>query len=366
LSDTRSPARNPGTDLRLANAAAEAEIALLREYAVLLANAHGRPEIERLEGDASTRAYFRARYPDGSTVVLMRYPAGSMDDLATFLDVHTFLSERELPVPQIHKAMPQRGLVVLEDLGDVLLETLAHREDPERSGRVYGDAVDLLLQLRRATSGMRTGCVAFELAFDLEKLMQEMRFFVTHFVQGLCKAKLSQVVSETLERFFLHICSLLASEPRILAHRDYHSRNLMVVPDRLVMIDFQDARMGPAQYDLASLLRDSYVTLPEDLVDGLIDRYREGMGNARETSAERFRYVFDMMSLQRNIKALGTFGYQVSVRGSLRYASSIPRTGAYVAANMEKYDELREFRSVVDDVICGPSRYIGITLYPTP
>jgi N-acetylmuramate 1-kinase len=364
LSDTRSLEQNSGTGLRMTTASDEGEKSLLDEYATLLGNAQGRPEIVRLEGDASTRAYFRARYPDGSTVVLMRYPDDSIDDLATFLDVHTFLSARALPVPHIHKVMHQRGLVVLEDLGDVLLETLAHQEGSQRITPAYGDAVDLLLKLRRATSGTRTGCVAFELAFDLEKLMQEMRFFVTHFVQGLCRADPSLATSETLERFFLHICSLLASEPRILAHRDYHSRNLMVVPGGLVMIDFQDARMGPAQYDLASLLRDSYVTLPEGLVDSLVDRYREGMGNAREASAERFRYVFDMMSLQRNIKALGTFGYQVCVRGSRRYASSIPRTGAYVASNMEKYEELRAFRSVVDHLICRPSRELGLHLHP--
>jgi aminoglycoside/choline kinase family phosphotransferase len=122
------------------------------------------------------------------------------------------------------------------------------------------------------------------------------------------------------------------------------------------MIDFQDARMGPAQYDLASLLRDSYVTLPEALVDSLIDRYRNSMDDARQISADRFRYVFDMMSLQRNIKALGTFGYQLSARGLRRYASSIPRTGVYVAANIEKYEELSAFRAVVDQLVCGPSR----------
>ena len=347
------------TDPGCAAALPAGEAALLRQLTAFLTRERGLPEIVKLEGDASTRSYFRARYPDGSTVMLMRYPDASTNDLATFLDVHAYLAGRGLPVPLIHEVLPQQGLVVLEDLGDVLLETLAQREPADQTVQLYTEAVDLLLLMRRVTRGDRSGCVAFELAFDLEKLMQEMGFFMTHFVRGLCKNEPTQAESGTLEQFFLHICSLLASEPRVLTHRDYHSRNLMVVSDRLVMIDFQDARMGPAQYDLASLLRDSYVTLPENLVDTLIHRYHDGMEEAQDTSAERFRYVFDLMSLQRNIKALGTFGYQVSARGLTRYASSIPRTGAYVAANMSRHEELSAFSSVVERFICEPSREIG-------
>ena len=113
--------------------------------------------------------------------------------------------------------------------------------------------------------------------------------------------------------------------------------------------------MGPAQYDLASLLRDSYVTLPEELVDTLVDRYAEETGQTSQDLKDRFRYVFDVMSLQRNIKALGTFGYQVHVRDARRYLESIPRTGAYVARNIAKYEEFALFRAVVEDLICYPA-----------
>ena len=118
------------------------------------------------------------------------------------------------------------------------------------------------------------------------------------------------------------------------------------------MIDFQDARMGPAHYDPASLLRDSYVTLPDHLVSELIGHYA---AETREPSEERFRYVFDVMSLQRNIKALGTFGYQLSTRGTNRYASSIPRTGRYIATNISRYPEFSRYRSCIEDFISGPA-----------
>jgi aminoglycoside/choline kinase family phosphotransferase len=113
--------------------------------------------------------------------------------------------------------------------------------------------------------------------------------------------------------------------------------------------------MGPAQYDLASLLRDSYVTLPEDLIDDMLDFYAEEIEETSEAQRDRFRYIFDVMSLQRNIKALGTFGYQAAVRGARRYLSSIPRTGTYIALNMKRYEELSRFRSVVEDHICAPA-----------
>jgi aminoglycoside/choline kinase family phosphotransferase len=192
--------------------------------------------------------------------------------------------------------------------------------------------------------------------------MQEMDFFMTHFVRGLCKAEPSPSAIATLTDFFALICRFLAAEPRIFTHRDYHARNLMVQSGRLVMIDFQDARMGPAQYDLASLLRDSYVTVPEALVEDLIARYREGAPEPDRQSPERFRYVFDVMSLQRNIKALGTFGYQVSVRGSQRYVSSIPRTGRYVERSVLRYEEFARFRGVLEDFVWGPGGNICVVI----
>jgi len=273
---------------------------------------------------------------------------------ASFLDVHHFLESLGLPVPRVYSHYPDEGLIVLEDLGDDLLESFVKTDDEARIRALYFEAVDLLIRMRRATQNAATKCVAFELAFDEAKLMQEMDFFLTHFVRGLAAVEPSSEGSETLQEFFLTICRRLASEPRIFAHRDYHARNLLVHEGRLVMIDFQDARMGPAQYDLASLLRDSYVTLPEDFIEELLDNYREGAGE-KSDSREEFQYIFDIMSLQRNIKALGTFGYQAHVRGSERYLSSIPRTARYVDRNIRRYHEFSRFRSVVTDLITGPA-----------
>ena len=119
-----------------------------------------------------------------------------------------------------------------------------------------------------------------------------------------------------LREEWARIVDELAAEPRVLCHRDYHSRNLMWHDDTLYVIDFQDARMGPDTYDLVSLLRDSYVDLPDAAVDDLIDYFVALDPRQRPTapSDPEFRRRFDLMALQRNLKALGTFGYQTTTR----------------------------------------------------
>jgi N-acetylmuramate 1-kinase len=312
--------------------------------------------VEKLAGDASTRVYFRAFYPKKGTAIVMLQPHAGMNEEEAFLEIQEFLDGLSLPVPRVYAHNRTQGLVILEDLGDNLLEAVVERASGTELREIYGEAVRLLVSMRHATGNPVSACRAFSLAFDEAKLMEEMRFFLTHFVKGLCKIEPSATASATLEEFFLTICRTLAAQPRIFTHRDFHSRNLMLHKGRLVMIDFQDARMGPAQYDLASLLRDSYVTLPEELVEELLTAYMDEVGEAAEESRARFRYIFDVMSLQRNIKALGTFGYQLSVRGNHRYSASIPRTAAYVSRNIGLYPEFARLRSVVEELICAPAR----------
>ncbi len=311
--------------------------------------------VKKLAGDASTRVYFRAFYPRRGSAIIMVQPHPGTDGQAAFLEIQRFLESLDLPVPRIYAHDKERGIVVLEDLGDDLLESVVERASGDRLRQIYGEAVNLLLRMRRATSKPSSTCRAFDLAFDEKKLMEEMHFFITHFVKGLCKTEPTAAAASTLEDFFMTICRLLAAQPRVFTHRDFHSRNLMLHDNHLVMIDFQDARMGPAEYDLASLLRDSYVTLPEELVEELLTLYTDEIHGTADNSPAKFRYIFDVMSLQRNIKALGTFGYQISVRGCGRYASSIPRTAAYVSRNIGLYPEFARFRSVVEELISVPS-----------
>src|SRR4029077_18699759 len=140
-----------------------------------------------------------------------------------------------------------------------------------------------------------------------EKLTWELDFFVEHFVEGYRGAALSAPQRAAIAEEWSAIVQELASAPRSLCHRDYHSRNLMLHAGSLYIIDFQDARLGPDTYDLASLLRDSYVDIADWELDDLLGHFVTLKGNA---DRQEFRRRFDLMALQRNLKALGTFGYQ--------------------------------------------------------
>src|SRR5919204_338193 len=147
-----------------------------------------------------------------------------------------------------------------------------------------------------------------------------------------------------LAQEYAAIVEELADERRVLCHRDYHSRNLMLKEGTLYIIDFQDARMGPDTYDLASLLRDSYVDLSDRDVDDLIAYFLALKGRPDD---EDFRRRFDLMALQRNLKALGTFGYQTTTRRNPVYIQYIPRTLRYAARNLEKYDRFGRLRELL-------------------
>jgi aminoglycoside/choline kinase family phosphotransferase len=163
---------------------------------------------------------------------------------------------------------------------------------------------------------------------------------------------------DALRREWRLLAEELAAEPRVLCHRDYHSRNLMLHQGELYIIDFQDARLGPDTYDLVSLLRDSYVDLSDSTVDDLIAYFialkrPPGPDAAHQAWEDRFRSRFDVMALQRNLKALGTFGYQTSVRQNPVYIQYIPRTLRHVHRNLAANPRFAELRGILEPYIDG-------------
>lgn len=154
-----------------------------------------------------------------------------------------------------------------------------------------------------------------------------------------------------LESGFQEICRVLAAEPKVLTHRDFHSRNVMVLPQgpEFVMIDFQDARMGPAQYDLVSLLRDSYYQLEETQVQRLLSYYvvRFEAISGKALSRERFQEVFDYMTIQRNFKAIGSFASFMNRRNDPAYLKYIGNTFENIRRTLLKYPQFSELREVL-------------------
>lgn len=302
----------------------------------------GKAEVEPLEGDASDRSFYRIRLPNISPLVAMVHPEPfRLEDLPYFSHAR-FLKEIGAGVPEIVGSYPGDGILLLQDLGDDTLMNHLLTAGPSRRLFLYRQAVQNLAHLQReGTPAVTPDLPASRAALDRDRLLFELRFFAEHYAGGLLGSPLGKAGAALLDGWFETLAETVAGYDRVLCHRDYHSRNLMVRGDRLYMVDFQDARMGPYTYDLASLLRDSYVRLPEDLVEEMIDFFLEATGRASSGGGRpaAFMEEFERTCLQRNIKAAGTFAYQAVAKGNRRYLPSIPPTLAMVRLNLERRGE---------------------------
>jgi aminoglycoside/choline kinase family phosphotransferase len=300
-----------------------------------------------LTGDASDRRYFRVLLKDAAPIVLALH-AGPIDfNAMPFVSIARLLAAVPLPVPRILHHSNELGVLGLEDLGDVTLQAHLGAATPAEHAALYRQAVTLIVRMQQRAEDLRSDeYPPYRIAFDVEKLTWELEFFAKHYLLAYKGAAFSDAERDQLRAEWSAIVEELAAEPRVLCHRDYHSRNLMLHRGQLYMIDFQDARMGPDTYDLASLLRDSYVDLTAAQVEELIAFFLALRGLSGGDA--EFRRRFDLMALQRNLKALGTFGYMTTSRNNTVYIQYIPRTLAYVKANLAKYPRFERLRALLE------------------
>ena len=302
-----------------------------------------------LTGDASDRKYFRIIPSDGPSIVLALHAGAIEFATLPFANVAALLQQVPLPVPAVLDHSDALGIVAQQDLGDVTLQAHLGAASPSEHAALYRQAVAFIELLQRRGAELTSEqYLPYRMAFDVEKLTWELEYFVRHVVVAYRGVGLHPPQQAALAEEWAAIVGELASEPRVLCHRDYHSRNLMLHDGNLYIIDFQDARLGPDTYDLVSLLRDSYVDISERQVDDLVAYFLALKGIHDE---EEFRRRFDLMALQRNLKALGTFGYQTAVRGNPVYIQYIPRTLNCARANLEKYRRFARLREILAEHI---------------
>lgn len=304
-------------------------------------NLEGREiRVQKLAGDASLRKYFRLHLNDKSYVLMLTEPfdAKSYD----FLLVQNFLQVRGIPVPKVLVHDGGRGSILLEDLGDrTMLHELGDR--PEKELELFQSALQLLVDFHEKTKAKEQPkpVPGFGLAFDEEKLLWEVDFTLEHLFGSYLKRSIPQREFGAIRDSFVDICRRLAAEPRVFTHRDYHSRNLMLDQNnKLVCIDFQDARMGLRAYDLASILRDSYYQLSEERVYELVDFYLGKVGEKLEK--KHFVKMFDLMSIQRNFKAIGSFTSFYGKRSDPMYIRFVGNTFENIRRNLAKFPEYKE------------------------
>ena len=327
-------------------------------------------ECEVLQGDASDRSYFRVTQRN-SKGLLKNKPQKSLQSLIVmqlekpvlemeidFIQILKFLRSLDLPAPELFYYDVPKGLLFLEDCGTMTLKDQLH-EFPQGKTRFYRQAIELLVRMQnQATGSIDSTCPAYHRKFDVKKLMWELNFMLDYYVGEFCDSPLGNSARKELSEVFTSLCESLAAEKLYFTHRDYHSRNLMCDQGRLVLIDFQDARMGPCQYDLVSLLKDSYVKIEDALVEELIDYYilLKEKEEGEKVDRESFDRIFGGMSIQRNLKAVGTFAYQSVKKNNNRYAGFIAPTLSYVRKALRRQFKDTSLQKLLLKYIPGLSR----------
>ena len=281
--------------------------------------------------DASFRRYYRVQGDE--SLIVMDAPS-ELEDSRPFIDVAAFLASMELNSPRIVEFDLEKGFLLVTDLG--CTQYLQQVDDePDTADALYSDAIDALIVMQKEGKAFQGQLPAYD-----ETLV---RFETTIFRDWLCGRHLRMKFSDCEEREWQRCCDVLAdctlSQPTVFVHRDYHSRNLMVTEtDNPGILDFQGAVEGPYVYDLVSLLRDCYIRWPDDFVARHMERFFVACESGK--TREDFVRDFDLVGVQRHLKAAGIFARLFHRDGKSAYLKDIPRTLAYVVDASSQYDEL--------------------------
>ena len=299
-----------------------------------------------LVGDASQRKYYRL-FSEDLTSLLMLWESSHRDKNFPFLSIQRHFTKHHIHVPKIISYNSDLTIFVLEDLGDLTLEQqFWNSPSKEQTLSLYEDAIDELIKIHfHSTKDTPSSCTAFQVEFNTEKLRWEMNYGKKHLLEDLMGINFSSGESAEIESVFTQICSQLYEQPKYICHRDYHSRNLLIHNQKVYVIDFQDARLGPIQYDLVSLLHDSYVHLDSESIGRLLEYYHQQSKGAYEP--HNFDYIFDLQTIQRCFKACGSFASFYNTRGDSSYLKYIPGTLAKVKDCLTDFPEYAIFAEVL-------------------
>jgi len=301
--------------------------------------------LEPASADASFRRYFRLEDKvNGDSKIIMDSPP-EKEDSHPFIRIAGSLDEIGLNVPKIYAQNFEQGFFLLSDLGSI--DYLSEIND-SNADKLYQDAIQTLLRLQ-SNNGLLLP------VYDAALLNQEMKLFIDWYLIKHIQLKLSESQTNMLEMAFALLVKSALAQPQVPVHRDYHSRNLMVMPAMNPgVLDFQDAVEGPITYDLVSLLRDCYVAWPAEKVAQWLKHYHAlatDNGLLQQINYQQFEVWFDLMGLQRHLKAIGIFSRLNYRDGKAGYLKDIPRTIAYVASVSEKYPELQEFNQFINGIV---------------
>jgi len=266
-----------------------------------------------LAGDASTRKYYRVTEGNKNYIVVIS-EAFSDDDPSILSN--TAFKKLGVPVPVILRIIPSKGLMIKEDLGGT------HLQDIKDQGKLlcyYDTVVDIMLTYQINATKSKEPLYPLSYSFTKEKFISELDMTTKYYFCEYTGRTLTSVDQSELSAVYKDIVDKMMLQKELLLHRDYHSRNLMLNNDRLFVIDYQDARLGPYTYDLASLIIDPYIELSDELKEHLLHKYYQGIKTIVNESKDEFKRNYSLCFLQRGIKILGTFAYQKLEKKNDRY-----------------------------------------------
>lgn len=318
----------------------------LQQLKVWLKSLHLEYEkVEPASADASFRRYFRV-FMYHQTLIVMDAPPDK-EDCTSFIKVARLMLSAGVHVPEILEMDLEQGFLLLSDLGTQPYQPLLTDESVDR---LYGDAMAALLQMQR-----NIALDADLPRYDEAMLTREMELFREWFVPQQLGMTLDDEQNGLIEAVFAQLVSSALEQPQVCVHRDYHSRNLMVLEEHNPgVIDFQDAVIGPITYDLVSLLRDCYISWPQQRLDGWLLQFQQQAITAGLLTAEQGENIerwFDLMGMQRHIKVLGIFS-RLNIRDNKpNYLKDIPLTFEYLVTVSERYPEFSDFSRFLRQVI---------------
>ncbi|GAB3783456.1 aminoglycoside phosphotransferase family protein [Dyella agri] len=298
--------------------------------------------LESASSDASFRSYWRTMHAGQSWIVMDSPP--EREDPRPWLAIGERLAKAGLHVPKVAEQDLQQGFLLIEDLGSRLYLTELNAENADK---LYGDAMDALLAMQT-----RVACEDLP-PFDHIVLVNGLEVMPKWFLERHLGHTPSCEEWDVLEAAFDVIIRNALAQPRCFVHRDYHSRNLLVVDENNPgIIDFQGALHGPVTYDLASLLRDAYVAWPRARVEGWVESYRQRLRHAGvigdDIDAAHFLRWFDLTGLHRHVRVLGQF-YRLWYRdGKPGYLADVPQVYRYVIEVARSYPELADFAALLE------------------
>jgi aminoglycoside/choline kinase family phosphotransferase len=291
--------------------------------------------------DASFRRYFRVSSENtGKTFIVMDAPPDK-EDCRPFIHITGLLRSVNVNAPAIITMDLEKGFLLLDDLGDrQYLDYL----DQQNSDRLYTDALESLVNMQRIEDDLPP--------YDRQKLLDEMGLFEPWYLNRHLGIELDAAQKSTLEAVFQLLIDSALEQPRVFVHRDYHSRNLMLVDDNNPgVIDYQDAVIGPVTYDLVSLFKDCYIEWPRDTVENWLDQYLQHTAVVIPVNRSRFIRWFDLMGVQRHLKVLGIFARLNYRDGKSQYLHDLPLTLKYVVDACKQYEELSPLLGLLENTV---------------